>query len=76
VGDDTHDALAVMRRQSLPGVADVPGQAVDPHVRIEVTSTMVGSSSPLVIAPIAVPSMPMLREAASGLRETVLTVVP
>jgi hypothetical protein len=31
VGDDTHDALAVLPRQSLPGVAETPGQAVDPQ---------------------------------------------
>jgi hypothetical protein len=37
VGDDTKDALAVFRRQSLPGVADASGQAIDPQpaVRIE-----------------------------------------
>ena len=37
VGDDTKDALAVFRRQSLPGVAEASGQAVDPQpaVRIE-----------------------------------------
>jgi hypothetical protein len=34
------------------------------------TSTMVGSSSQLVIAPIAVLSMPMLLDAASGLTRT------
>jgi hypothetical protein len=37
VGDETHDALAVFRRQSSPGVAETPGQAVDPQpaVRVE-----------------------------------------
>jgi hypothetical protein len=40
------------------------------------TSTMVGSSSQLVIAPIAVRSMPMLRDTASGLTKTDPIVVP
>jgi len=31
VGDDTKDALAVFRRQSLTGVAEASGQAVDPQ---------------------------------------------
>jgi hypothetical protein len=37
MGDETHDALAVFRRQSLPGVAEALGQAIDPQatVRIE-----------------------------------------
>jgi hypothetical protein len=36
-GDETHDALAVFHPQSLPGVAEAPGQAIDPQatVRIE-----------------------------------------
>jgi hypothetical protein len=40
-------------------------------------STMAGSSSqPVIVGPIAVRSMRTLREAASGLRETVPTAVP
>jgi hypothetical protein len=37
VSDETQDALAVLRRQSLAGVAEAPGQAIDPQttVRIE-----------------------------------------
>jgi hypothetical protein len=77
VGDDTHDALAVLRRQSLRSLGPPPRRSTHSQPPgLSMTSTMAGSSSQLVIAPIAVRSMPMLREAASDLRETVPTAVP
>jgi hypothetical protein len=30
VGDKTHDALAISRRQSLPGVSKALGETIDP----------------------------------------------
>jgi hypothetical protein len=77
VGDHTHDALAVLRRQSLPGALSPPGRSI--HSRpsgLSMTSTMAGSSSQLVIAHIAVRTMPMLRDAASGLTRTDPIFVP
>jgi hypothetical protein len=79
VGDETHDALAVISRQSLPGVSQALGQPIDPQgpSGLSMTSTMAGSSSQAVIAgPIAVRSMRTLREVASDLREIVPTVAP
>jgi hypothetical protein len=78
VADHTHDALAVLRRQSHPGVAQTSGQAVDPQpaVRIEHDLNDGRSSSQLVIAPIAARTMPMLRDAGSGLTKTDPIVVP
>jgi hypothetical protein len=79
VDDETHDALAVFRRQSLPGVAEAPVRR-SIHRRpsgLSMISTMAGSSSqPVMAGPIAVRSMRTLREAASDLRETVPTAVP
>src|SRR5215472_8130983 len=79
VGDDTKDALAVFRRQSLPGSLRPPAKR-SIHSRpsgLSMISTMAGSSSQASIAcPIAVRSIPMPREAASELGETVPTAVP
>jgi hypothetical protein len=36
VGDETHDAFGDLRRQSLRGVAEAPGQAIDPQATLRI----------------------------------------
>jgi hypothetical protein len=81
VGDDLDEAIAIFRRQPLPGVLKAPSQT-SIHSRpsgLSMISTMAGSfSQSSIAAPIAVWSMSMANWAALDLRgrETVPTIAP